>query len=67
MAGGPRSGYKAKHPRACAVVVTVAMIAAFGLRAGLGIAWRDRAYRFGDSQTYRRLADNVAAGRGLMI
>jgi len=69
MAGGPRSGYKAKHSlaRASAVAVAVAMLAAFGIRAGLGIAWRDRVYRFGDSQTYRRLAENVVAGRGLVI
>ena len=67
MAAGPRSGYRKTSHRTHAVVLAVILLAAFGVRAGVGLAWRDRVYPFGDSQTYRALGDTLALAEGLVI
>jgi 4-amino-4-deoxy-L-arabinose transferase-like glycosyltransferase len=55
------------NSRRVATVLVLLMLLAAGLRLGVGLARQDQVYWLGDSQVYRELGHNLAAGRGLTM
>ncbi len=56
-----------RRSRRIPVALVLLMLAAAGVRLGVGLARVDQVYWLGDSRTYRELGENLASGRGLVM
>jgi len=67
MAVGPATDSRGAAERTRAAALLAILLVAFIARLALGLAWRDRVFLFGDSQSYRTLGHSVVEGRGLQM